>query len=69
VKVARKPDIRDIESIAAQFGMDPEARRDFGDFLEQCKRAGEHGTRNDRGDFTWAELEAKAREFLGAEDE
>jgi hypothetical protein len=66
--MARKQDIRDVEAIAAQFGMDADTRRDFGDFLEQCKRAGDLGTRNDRGDFIWAEMEAKAREFLGLED-
>jgi hypothetical protein len=45
--------------------MDPETRREFGDFLEQRKRAGDRGTKNRRGDYTDAELREKAREFLG----
>jgi hypothetical protein len=63
--VGRKQDIRDVDRVAGQFGMDPETRREFGDFLEQCKRSSDPGTRNDRGDYTWDELQAKAREFLG----
>lgn len=63
--MARKQDIRDVDSIARQFGMDAETRQEFGDFLEQSKRSGDAGTRNERGDYTWHELEAKAREFLG----
>ncbi|MBX9680053.1 MAG: hypothetical protein K2X38_14925 [Gemmataceae bacterium] len=63
--MGKKQDIKDIEAIAKQFGMDEEARRDFGDFVEECKRQGEGGAKNDRGDFTWGELEGKAREFLG----
>ncbi len=45
--------------------MDPETRQEFGDFIEECKRIGDRGTKNSRGDFTWSELEKKAREFLG----
>lgn len=67
--MARKQDIKDVERVAKQFGMDSEQRRDFGDYLEDCKNAGDCGTRNDRGDFTWAELEEKAREFLAGESE
>ena len=63
-RVGRKQDIRDVETIAAEFEMDAETRRDFGDYLEECKRSGAGGSRNDRGDFTWQELEQKAREFL-----
>ena len=29
------------------------------------KRSGDAGSRNDRGDFTWSELRAKVKEFLG----
>lgn len=58
-------DLEDLKRVAEQFGMDPDTRREFGDFLEQCKRSGDRGTKNDRGDYTWAELKAKAREFLG----
>lgn len=67
--MARKQDIKDVERVAKQFGMDSEQRRDFGDYLEDCKNSGDCGTRNDRGDFTWAELEEKAREFLAEESD
>jgi len=49
--------------------MDPETRREFGDFLEQCKRTGDRGTKNKRGDYTEAELQKKAKEFLGLTDD
>ena len=62
--MGRKKDIAEIEAIATRFGMDPETRREFGDFVEELKRSGDRGTENDRGDFTWDELQAKAREFL-----
>lgn len=67
-KVARKQDLRDVDRTARQFGMDPETRREFGDFLEDCKRSGDRGTKNDRGDYTWDELQAKGREFLGLDE-
>lgn len=67
--MARKADIRRVERIAAQFGMTAEERRDFGDYLEECKRSGDCGTANERGDFTWQEMEQKAREFMGIADE
>lgn len=50
--------------MARAFGID---RKEFGDFLEACKAAGDAGTANARGDFTYAELEQKAREFRGDE--
>jgi hypothetical protein len=62
--MARKPDIKEIERMARKHGMTEEQRRDFGDFVEECKRAGDGGTKNDRGDFTWDELDRKAQEFL-----
>lgn len=49
--------------------MDKQQRRDFGDYLEDCKNSGDRGTRNDRGDFTWPELEEEAREFLAEESD
>lgn len=63
--MARKRDIRDVEAIARAFGMAPDQRREFGDYLEECKRSGDRGTLNDRGDFTWDEMVEKARDFLG----
>lgn len=51
--------------MAKKFKMTDDQRRDFGDFIEDEKAMGIRGSRNERGDFTWAELEQKAREFLG----
>lgn len=67
--MARKRDIRDVEAIARAFEMDPDQRREFGDYLDQCKRSGDRGTLNDRGDFTWDEMVEKAREFLDGGDD
>lgn len=63
-----KPDIKQINDIARLFRMGEEERDEFGDFLEEEKRCGRGGTKNDRGDFKWSELK-KAREFLGPEDD
>ena len=49
--------------MARMFGMDAETRWEFGDYIEDCKQSGERGSQQ-RGDFTWAELEERAREFL-----
>ena len=64
--MGKKRDIRQIEAIAREFGMDPKERRDFGDYIEDCKRSGETGSGED-GDFTYEELRAKASEFRGEE--
>jgi hypothetical protein len=48
-----------------EFDMDDETARDFGDYLERCKRVGDRGTKNLKGDFTDDEMREKAREFLG----
>ena len=45
--------------------MTEEERREFGDFLEDEKAAGNGGTKNKRGDFTYLELRQKAIDFLG----
>lgn len=59
-----KRDIRQIEAIANEFGMDPHERREFGDYIEDCKRNGERGSGN-KGDFTYGELRGKVPEFRG----
>ena len=61
-----KDDIRQIEAIARWFGMTRAQRRRFGDYVEKLKAMGRRGSKNDRGDFTFAELEELAREFLSA---
>ena len=60
----RKRDIRQIEAIAGEFGMDRDERREFGDYIEDCKQNGEKGT-GKSGDFTYEEPRAKVSEFRG----
>lgn len=62
--MGRKRDIRQIEAVASEFGMDDDERREFGDYVEECKRQGDCGS-GPGGDFTYAELREKAREFRG----
>ena len=56
--------ISQIEAIANEFGMDPLERRQFGDYIEDCKRSGERGS-GQNGDFTYGELRDKVPEFRG----
>lgn len=63
--MGKKKDIQQVEAVAREFNMTESERRDFGDFLEEEKAAGNVGTKNGRGDFTYLELQQKAREFLG----
>lgn len=60
-----KKDIQQINDIAKQFVMTERERQEFGRFLESEKAAGYGGSKNQRGDFTYEELEQKALEFLG----
>ena len=62
--MGRKRDIRQIEAIANEFRMDDEERREFGDYIEDCKRSGERGS-GTNGDFTYEELRNKVPEFRG----
>jgi hypothetical protein len=39
-------------------------RRCVGDYLEECKAAGDTGSKNARGDFTWREMLEKVREYF-----
>lgn len=67
--MGRKDDLKEVDAVAREFGMDAETRFEFGDFLEDCKAHGDGRTKNARGDFTRGELREKAREFLGLSDE
>ncbi len=64
----RKDDTKEVDEIAKMFGIEGDRRFDFGDFLEESKRHGDRGSKNDRGDFTRPELQRKAREFLKLPD-
>ena len=66
IYLGNKKDIQQVEAIAKEFNMTEEERRQFGDFLEEEKAAGNGGTKNKRGHFTYQELRQKAREFLGS---
>lgn len=59
-----KSDVKQVNDAAREVGMSDEDRRDFGQFLEDEKKAGRGGTKNDRGDYTWKELIKKAKEFM-----
>lgn len=63
--MGKKRDIQQVEAVAREFNMNESERRDFGDFIEEEKAAGNGGTKNERGDFTYQELQQKARDFLG----
>jgi len=60
--MSKKRDIRQIEAIAKEFEMDSDERREFGDYIEDCKRRGETGA-GTAGDFTYSELRVKVGEF------
>ncbi len=62
--MGRKRDIRQIEAVAREFRMTDIQRREFGDYVEECKQQGDHGS-GPNGDFTFQELREKAQEFLG----
>lgn len=62
----RKRDIKQVDDVADEFDMTDDMRHEFGDFLEAEKAAGNGGTANSRGDFTYQELRDKAREFMGS---
>ena len=57
-----KDDIRQIRAIAQEFQMKARERREFGDYVEECKRRGATGS-GEGGDFTYQELREKAVEF------
>jgi hypothetical protein len=63
--MGRKRDLKQVDAICREFGMDGDTELEFRDYLHECKESGDRGTANDRGDFTMDELREKAREFLG----
>jgi hypothetical protein len=44
--------------------MTPDERIGFSEYIHDLKASGEHGTANERGDFTWEELVAHGRDYL-----
>jgi hypothetical protein len=61
--VGRKKELKDVDRAAAQAGLGPDQRRDFSRYLHKCKQSGDFGSKNDKGDYTFAELLEKAKEF------
>ena len=55
--MARSRDLREVDSVAREFGLD---RREFGDFIHELKRGGERGSKAN-GDFTLDELRELAQ--------
>jgi hypothetical protein len=47
--MGRKKDLKQVDDVAAEFGMDEAERMGFGEFLEECKTRGVRGTKNNRG--------------------
>ncbi|MBL1229827.1 hypothetical protein IW492_11350 [Enterococcus sp. BWB1-3] len=56
---AKKPDIKQIESIAKKYKINPVQRREFGDYIESLKDL----VPNNKN-FSWKELEKLAKEFM-----
>lgn len=59
-----KDDIKQVNDIAQEFRMTRNQRKEFGRFLERQKEKGLGGTKNERGDFTYPELQQQAKQFL-----
>jgi hypothetical protein len=60
-RFAKKDDIKQIESIAKEFNMTPQQRRNFGDYVESLKDI----VPNNKN-FSYQRLMEIAKEFLGA---
>ena len=61
--MGRKSELRLVDWIATEGGLTAEQRDMFGEYLHDCKRSGDLGHKNDRGDFTEDELREKLAEF------
>lgn len=62
--MAKKEDIKQVEDISKKYGLTAEERRDFGDYLEDLKRSSFAGTKNEKGDFTFDELDRHCQDFV-----
>jgi len=59
-----KDDIKTVRKLCRLFKLTREQEFEFCDYLHRLKESGCFGTK-ERGDFTYKELEACLREFLG----
>ncbi len=55
--------IKLFRAVARKHKMSPEQTWEFSDYIHALKESGHHGS-GMRGDFTYHELDALAREFL-----
>lgn len=55
--MARKRDLREVDAIAREFGLD---HHEFSDYIHELKGTGDGGSKAN-GDFTTAELRERAR--------
>lgn len=60
----RERDIEQIQAIERKYKMSEDQRQKFSQEIHDLKKAGFGGTKNERGDFTYSELDELAREFL-----
>jgi hypothetical protein len=63
-----RKDIKQVDDVAREYKMTAPERLRFGEFLEEEKRLGYGGSKNQQGDFTYEELRRKARDFLGTDE-
>ena len=66
--VGRKRDLKQVDAICRRYRhlLSGDLEFDFRTYLHECKDVGDRGT--DDGDFTYAELIEKLKEFLGVEE-
>jgi len=55
---------RAISEVMGKAANIEQNRRCVGQYLEECKAAGDTGTKNGRGDFTWNEMLQKVRDYF-----
>ena len=60
--MGRKEDLKRVDRIARESGLSPDQRRDFGRYIEKCKRSGAYGS-PPSGDAAEEELRKMAEEF------
>jgi len=66
--MGKKRDIHNIEAIAKEFGFEEEERRDFGDYIEECKKKGDRGS-GKKGTLPMRNYGARLLSFRGEKDE
>jgi len=59
-----KDDIKQVNDVAKEFKMSKTQRKEFGRFLERQKERNLGGTKNERGDFNYQELQEQAKLFM-----